>query len=628
MYLDDLKPIKAVSGYQNIGYSGVTGYDNEWINVKDQYYTRSFSAHPPSELVFDLNGEWESLIMEVGINSTCLDDRFSEFFVYADDLLVAHIPQLIKGDGKRNIACNLRGAKILTLKTTGNAHSIWIDPKLSKEKINKFQGCFSHLWANTTPKNTSKPISIMTTITPNFLKLFKSMLDSLSEVSNLNDLQFIALSFDSTPEVEKFCLDNNVIEIKCEDKKNKTAIGKKLISHSIPHVCDSEYFLFLDCDMLFKEDVVGQLLEALKVLDDSVFITTKELGMTPYIRLYESASWIYDSNLEELIDLGLTEDECKSKIVINTGVYGGSRQAFYAIEDILLRMFPKAEIWESHKFNSIREQILTNIATIRLKNTAFIKNSYNYQLHSHLDKIKSIDDVNKLPAKILHFNGNSRALLDGFIAKSKVGFNVDMDPNMFINTTGRTFANDLSPNANAINTFNSILQGNGIKSVLEVTPGNGIFCLHAALQGKKVYSVINGMNKDLQDLYEHAPFKISQNIKPIYQDHLMLAKLISLHKPYMENDIEYQVQNSDLILLDTLAVSTNPLFLQTAGTQLDNLLKILIPTLQPKQLMVIYGTEDLLYSIQKNIQETYHFNIIPVDVSTKPTFGICKIKNV
>jgi hypothetical protein len=172
------------------------------------------------------------------------------------------------------------------------------------------------------------------------------------------------------------------------------------------------------------------------------------------------------------------------------------------------------------------------------------------------------------------------------------------------------------------------LEGNGIKSVLEATPGNGIFCLHAALQGKKVYSVINGMNKDLQDLYEHAPFKITQNIKLIYQDHLMLAKLISLHKPYIENDIEYQVQNSDLILLDTLAVSTNPLFLQTAGTQLDNLLKILIPTLQPKQLMVIYGTEDLLYSIQKNIQETYHFNIIPVDVSTKPTFGICKIKNV
>lgn len=628
MYLDDLQPTSAYCGYGDIGYGGLLGYNNHLVDINGEFFSRSFSAHPPSSLSFELDGSWQSLFVEVAVNGTTVDDRFSDFSVFADDLLVAYIPNVTKKDGKRKIGCNLRGAKRLRLVSSGGGHSVWIDPKLNKKPIDDFRGCLSHLWITRQQKDSSKKVTVMTTITPSYLKLFRTMMASLSEHGVFDDVQFVALSFESTPEVERFCLENNVIEYKCTDYAMKTAIGKKLITHSIPHVCDSQYFLFLDCDMLFKADVVHELVNTLTTLDDNSMLITKEHGMNNFVRVHEAAGWIYDSSKEDMRSLGLEDEVLNSRVVVNTGVYGGSRQAFFAVEDTLKRMFPMAERWEAHKPGSIREQMLTNVALVKLNNAVFVKDEYNYQIHPQLNKVKSLDDVFNLPAKTLHFNGASRALLDGYVAKSKLGFKRTVDCETFIATTAKTFASDLAPSKPIIRQFIDMLSQVRAHTLLEVSPGNGILSLNAAFNGINTLVAVNGMNGGLQDVIDNSPDKIRSKIHPVFMDHMAILKLAGENAKIEYPSGSIESHQIDVFLIDALAMFNNKKFIKTAGTQIDLILRELLARITTGQYLVVYATRSLLESIEENIPKNMRLSIYPVAKTSDPTLGVVILKPV
>lgn len=628
IYLDELSPVSSLVGYGELGISGNTGYDNNVVSIKRTHYRHSLSAHPVSEIVFDLGGKWNSLYFGVGFNDSSPNKRYAEFSVYADDILVDHVIVQSKNTGVHYSTCNLYGAHKLRLEMRGNAHGIWVDPKLSSESIDWHRGCFPHLHIkdHSVSVGLDKTTTLMTVLTPNYLEYFEQMIQSFQKYhSELNDIQFAALLFDDDGSCDQMLNKYGVLKYVCSDTMRQSNIGKKLIAHSIPRVCKSQYFIFVDADMLFLKDTIGAIVEAMQITDHNTLFVSKEQGMHDSTTISEAAQWIYETNDDELKALGCTPAMLSDNRIINTGIYGGSRCALLKIESVIKQMPPSTKEWEAHKINSIREQFVTNIAALKINKMAFLKPEVNMQLHSKLESIKKIDDIHKTQANIVHFNGISRALFGNMaqhIQDNNVPYN---NYDQFTSMVFKQLHNENAVNINILNLYLALINQMKASTIYELTPTTGLFGFTAAQNSFTAYITVNDMNKGVGAFASMMPPTMQKNTLAIKQDHVQICKAFVDHNFVVApNGKALSVDDVDVWVCDFASMQANPSFKKTAGKQIEIIMKQLLQFMTPQQSCIVYAPQYILSRMQNELNMV----ILPTQHKEDNTLAIIRTHDV
>src|SRR5262245_52689833 len=88
--LGALPLLSASVGYGSLGTGGSLGYERKQVSVRGRHYRGALSAHPPSQLRFDLGGRYRSLQCQVALNDDVPAGRsHADFVVLADGSPVA-----------------------------------------------------------------------------------------------------------------------------------------------------------------------------------------------------------------------------------------------------------------------------------------------------------------------------------------------------------------------------------------------------------------------------------------------------------------------------------------------------------------------------------------------------------
>jgi hypothetical protein len=120
VFLSDLDPTSATSPYFD-GYQRDQSVSGSGLVIGGQTFDKGLGTHARSELVYDLNGEYETFAAMVGIDDAVgngAGDGGSVFQVYGDGQLLGESSVLTGADGPEELIVDVTGVNELTLITT------------------------------------------------------------------------------------------------------------------------------------------------------------------------------------------------------------------------------------------------------------------------------------------------------------------------------------------------------------------------------------------------------------------------------------------------------------------------------------------------------------------------------
>jgi len=130
-YLSDMQPASSKGEFKNDKSIG-----GRTITVNETKYEKGIGAKSGSEIVYKLDGVWDTLYGHVGVDDEVGDGGSVMFRVYVDGKLTFESPEQSGVSVKQLMNINIRGAKELrlVLLDTGDGdkddHGDWIDAKL------------------------------------------------------------------------------------------------------------------------------------------------------------------------------------------------------------------------------------------------------------------------------------------------------------------------------------------------------------------------------------------------------------------------------------------------------------------------------------------------------------------
>jgi predicted O-methyltransferase YrrM len=183
--------------------------------------------------------------------------------------------------------------------------------------------------------------------------------------------------------------------------------------YSAPHVIDAEYFLCMDADMLVLGDL-KPVFSTLEALPPGAILAVPELNHTEPMTLLDALRRIYYGSDQDLARiLGDVSDEASYPVVVNDGLFAGSRTALLHL-DACIRRMPNAIAWTDEREDIFwRNQFIFNLALARLNCGWYLDHSYNLQLHFkdaevHVGPGGPRAYFEGRPVKVLHRNGQGR----------------------------------------------------------------------------------------------------------------------------------------------------------------------------------------------------------------------------
>src|SRR5262249_33087086 len=122
---------------------------------------------------------------------------------------------------------------------------------------------------------------------------------------------------------------------------------------------------------------------------------------------------IYDGHNSDLRQLEITPDEEAYSLVVNDGLFAGSRAALLALDGVI-RAMPQASSWaDASPSVGWRNQFIFNLALARLQCGVELDSTYNVQLH--VQDIEFQERAAQIvaywrnrEARLLHFNGGAK----------------------------------------------------------------------------------------------------------------------------------------------------------------------------------------------------------------------------
>ena len=141
IYLSDLNWASATSGYGPVEKDRSNGESNagdgKTITLNGMTYTKGLGVHSPSEIIYNLNGQYTRFLTDVGI-----DDEINtgcgtvSFDVYVDNVLVYSSGTMTSTSATKSIDLNVTGKQTLKLVVTNGGdnstcdHADWAGARL------------------------------------------------------------------------------------------------------------------------------------------------------------------------------------------------------------------------------------------------------------------------------------------------------------------------------------------------------------------------------------------------------------------------------------------------------------------------------------------------------------------
>lgn len=419
-YLDTLPLLDAKVGYGALGLHGNLGYEGKYVMVRGQHYSHALSTHPPARLAFQLDRRFTRFSGQVAINDDVPARRsWADFSVKGDGRLIGIATRATAGDAPRLLEIDVRGVDQLELVVTTDrwefSHAVWLDPLLDSTA------------PPTTPKTLPDcldrtimvlpdPIPhaarcIATVASKGYADSLDDMLGSLHANGQCPDARLVVCVIDDDADCVRVAQKYGATIVRCTLHTNRN-VAVKAVLYSIARVIDADQFVCLDADMLVLGDL-QPVFAALDACSGDVILACREGNNRRLNDLQQALREIYFGSEADAQRLFQQSDEGAYPLVVNDGLFAGSRAALLALDEVLRSML-KARDWMDGRGNMPwRNQFVFNLALARLKCGVELNDLYNLQLHVHDVEWQATGGRpqamwHQQAVRVLHFSGNGR----------------------------------------------------------------------------------------------------------------------------------------------------------------------------------------------------------------------------
>ena len=420
MYLCNFTPLVAEVGYGGLGVNGELGYENLRVSVGGKSYEHALSTHGPARLLFELDGRYASFSCQVALNDDVpAGASNATFAVVADGRPLASEPFVWAGTLPRTISVNIDGARNLELLVQTRrweyCHAVWLDPQLSETPVEKVEStlldCLGRAEIELPSVVPRAERCIATVGSPGFERLLDDMLGSLAANGACDDALRVVFLLNTSEECERVASKYQATVVRCRSRAPVNAMSKALL-YSVARVVDAEQFICMDADML----VLGSLrpiFSALEVLPPERILVCLEGNSHPFKDVGDAFFRNYQGSSSEFERMGITPDEAAYSLVINDGIFAGSRSALMAVDGVI-RSMPHAVSWtDGSRRCWWRNQFVFNLALARLRCGVELDSTYNVQLH--VQNVSLSQQGSRIAAdwrgqrvRVLHFCGGAK----------------------------------------------------------------------------------------------------------------------------------------------------------------------------------------------------------------------------
>lgn len=421
MFADDLSLLGAETGYGALGLRGDLGYDGRVVTAQGRRYAHAVSAHPPSRVSLQLSGRFSRFHCYVAINDdVTAGATHADFTVLADGREVGVASYVRPGEPPRALCADVTGAARLDLivRTTRweCCHAVWLDPLVddaaADERSRTIVDCLGRAEIAVPLVRPGADRSIASVVSPGFEHLLDDMLGSLYANGRCQDAAVVVFALNCNPACERVVAKYGGTLVRCEPRSHVNPMSKAVL-YSAARVIDAQRFLFLDADMLVLRDL-RPVFAALDACPAGSILACREGNNAGLDNLGQAISIVYGGSDADLHRLGVTAQEAAYKLIVNDGIFAGSREALLAL-DGAIREMPLATRWVDERHNIWwRNQFVFNLALARLRCGVELDSSYNVQLHVQDVQLRQeharlAAEWHGRPVRVLHFSGAAKS---------------------------------------------------------------------------------------------------------------------------------------------------------------------------------------------------------------------------
>ncbi len=126
VYLSDMQEVSVQNGYGDLIKDNSNGNDGP-ITIGGVVYEKGLGAHVYSEIVYDLNGAYDTFLSDIGADDGTCDVASVVFEVYTDGVLAYRSPVLEQADAALSIEVDVQGVDELMLVANNSGDYDWCD---------------------------------------------------------------------------------------------------------------------------------------------------------------------------------------------------------------------------------------------------------------------------------------------------------------------------------------------------------------------------------------------------------------------------------------------------------------------------------------------------------------------
>jgi hypothetical protein len=419
VYLDSCPLLGAAVGYGQLGMGGDLGYEHKKVAVQGRFYDHALSTHAPARLIYRLDGRFGRFQCQVAINDDVSPGGSSaDFSVRADGRMVAVVPGVTAGDVPRQICAEVGSARTLELAVNtarwSLCHTVWLDPVLDQENSGfarpVLSDCLGRAAINVPADVPQAELCIATVASSGFESLLDDMLGSLLANSGCHDALLVVFCVGDCSTVAPVAAKHGAVLIHC-DPLRPVAMSSKSILYSVARVIEADHYLCLDADLLILGDL-RPLSAMLKACPESTVLACREDNCRSHRDLGGAFCRLYYGDPNDLPRL-LRDDVAAYPLVVNDGVFAGSRTAMLALDSTIRAMQDLRRWMDDRPDIAWRNQFLFNTALAESGSGGELGPAYNLQLNRN--DVRMFHEFGRPQAEwngkriaIVHFNGDGR----------------------------------------------------------------------------------------------------------------------------------------------------------------------------------------------------------------------------
>ncbi|HEX8318600.1 NPCBM/NEW2 domain-containing protein [Longimicrobium sp.] len=420
LHLDTLPPASATVGYGELGTGGSLGYEGKTVTVQRTAYSHALSTHPPARVRWELDGEWKTFRCQVALNGDVPTGRsHADFQVYADGRRVAEEYRVSAGAPPRALQADITGARTLELVATttrwASSHAVWLNPELDRAAPAAdvpLLDCLQRVHIHPPAAPIVARRCIATVVSPGFEALLDDLLGSVVANAGCPDARLVVFAVDPDAACRRIAARYGAEVVECTRKAHVNATVKSVM-YSTPRVIDAEQFICLDADMLVLDDL-DPVFAAIDACAPGAILACREANGFHYDDVEHAVMSVYGGRPGDLARImGRDGGEGRDRLVVNDGIFAGSRGALQAL-DSLLREWRGAPRWvDERKDIWWRNQAVFNLAIAHLRCGVELDAVYNVQMNNQEVEMAWEDGRAAARwqgrrARVLHFNGLGR----------------------------------------------------------------------------------------------------------------------------------------------------------------------------------------------------------------------------